>query len=55
MRNYSICVKWYEEIKGIVPMENAYFVTEGAFAGQIEVDVLDVDKFEKVSPELGWM
>ena len=49
--NYAI----EHEIKEIVPMENPYIITEGPFAGQVEVDVLDVEKFEQVSTEKGWM
>lgn len=55
MTNYSINTSWYYDIEGIVPMENPYFITEGPFAGQVEVDVLDVEKFEQVSAEMGWM
>jgi hypothetical protein len=55
MTNYSINTNWYYEIKGIVPMENPYFITDGPFAGQVEVDVLDVEKFKRVSTEMGWM
>ena len=55
MTNYSINTNWYYDIKEIVPMENPYFITEGPFAGQVEVDVLDVEKFEKISTEMGWM
>lgn len=55
MTNYSININWYNEIKEIVPMENPYFITEGPFAGQVEVDVLNVEKFEQVSTEKGWM
>lgn len=55
MTNYSINTNWYYDIEGIVPMENPYFITEGPFAGQVEVDVLDVEKFERVSTEMGWM
>lgn len=55
MVNYSISTEWYNEIKGLVPMANPYFITEGHYAGQVEVDILDVDKFERVSKKLGWM
>ena len=55
MTNYSINTNWYYGIKGIVSMENPYFITEGPFAGQVEVDVLDAEKFERVSTEMGWM
>lgn len=55
MTNYSINKNWYNEIKGIVPMANPYFITDGYYADQVEVDVLDVELFNKVSTELGWM
>lgn len=55
MTNYSINIDWYNEIKNLVPMENAEIITEGHYAGQVEVDVLDEAKFEEVSKELGWM
>jgi hypothetical protein len=55
MTNYSINTNWYYDIKGIVPMANPYFITDGAFAGHVEVDVLDVEKFKRVSTEKGWM
>lgn len=53
--NYSIKNEWYEEIKNLVPMANPEFITEGPWAGQVEVDVLDEAEFERVSKELGWM
>lgn len=55
MANYSIRNEWYNEIKDLVPMANPEFITEGAYAGQVEVDVLDEVKFEQISKELGWM
>jgi hypothetical protein len=55
MTNYSINTNWYYDIKGIVPMANPYFITDGPFAGHVEVDVLDVEKFKRVSTEMGWM
>lgn len=55
MANYSININWYRDIEKIVPMENPYFITEGPFAGQVEVEVLDVEKFEQVSTKMGWM
>ena len=55
MQSYSISKNWYNEIKDIVPMNNVYFVTEGYYAGDVEVDVLDVELFNKVSAKLGWM
>ena len=55
MANYSININWYNEIKGLGITANAEHITEGAFAGQVEVDILDEAKFIKVSKELGWM
>ena len=55
MANYSINIDWYNEIKNLVPMANPEFITEGPWAGQVEVDILDEAKFEQVSKELGWM
>ena len=55
MTNCSINNEWYNEIKGLGITANPYFITEGFFAGQVEVDVLDVEEFERVSKELGWM
>lgn len=53
MANYAIRKEWYEEIKGLVRMENEYFYTENGVTF-VEVDV-DVVRFVKVSRELGWM
>lgn len=53
--NYTIKNEWYNEIKNLVPMANPEFITEGYWAGQVEVDVLDEAEFERVSKELGWM
>ncbi len=55
MTNCSINIDWYNEIKALVPMANEEFITEGPYAGQVEVDVLDEAKFEEVSKKLGWM
>ena len=41
MANYSININWYNEIKGLGITANAEHITEGAFAGQVEVDILD--------------
>lgn len=55
MKNYSISVEWYNEIKALVPMENPYFITEDNLAGYVEVDILDEKLFERISIKLGWM
>ena len=54
MKNVSITKAWFEEIKNRVKHANAYEVTDGAYKGKIEVDV-DIEEFNKVSEELGWM
>ena len=50
MKNYSISVEWYNEIKNLVPMENPCFITN-----QVKVDILDEELFERISIKLGWM
>ena len=55
MANYSININWYNEIKGLGITANAEHITEGFYAGQVEVDILDEAKFIEVSKELGWM
>lgn len=54
MKSVAITKKWYEEIKGLVKMENEYFYTSPIWGEEVEVDVDEV-AFEKVSKELGWM
>ena len=53
MKCMGITKKWYDEIKGLVKMENEYFYM-GAFGIEVEVDV-DEEEFERVSEELGWL
>jgi hypothetical protein len=55
MVNYSIRTEWYNDIKDLTPTANPYFITEGDYAGQVEVDILNVEQFEEVSRQLGWM
>lgn len=55
MACYSIRKDWYNEIKDLVPTANPYFITDGAYAGDVEVDILDEEKFLEVSKELGWL
>ena len=55
MTNHSININWYNEIKGLGITANPDFITEGFYAGQVEVDILDEAKFVEVSKELGWM
>lgn len=55
MTNYSININWYNEIKDLGITANAEHITEGVFAGQVEVDILDEAKFIEISKELGWI
>ena len=52
---YSISTAWYNDIKDLGITADPYFVTEGTFAGQVEVEILDEDLFQQVSKEMGWM
>lgn len=54
MTGMAIKREWYEEIKGLVATENAYFYNDTVFGEMVEVDV-DEEQFNKVSRELGWM
>lgn len=54
MTGMAIKREWYEEIKGLVATENAYFYNDSVFGEMVEVDV-DEEQFNKVSRELGWM
>ena len=49
----TITEKWYNEIKGLVKMENVYFY-QGFMGTMVEVDVEETE-FENVSKRLGWM
>jgi hypothetical protein len=52
--NYTISNAWYNDIKDLGITEDPHFVTEGAFAGCVEVDILDEDLFFEVSKNMGW-
>lgn len=54
MENVSISKAWFEDIKNKVPHENAYYILEGAYKGEVEVDV-DIEKFNEISIQKGWM
>lgn len=55
MTNVTISEKWYNELKGLVKMENAYIYKDTCYPGNsVEVDVNEKE-FEKVSKKLGWM
>lgn len=53
--SYTISNAWYNDIKDLGITADPYFVTEGAFAGQVEVEILDEDLFFEVSKNMGWM
>ena len=50
----AIKKEWYDEVKGLVATENAYFYEDSVFGEMVEVDV-DEEQFNKVSRELCWM
>jgi hypothetical protein len=50
----AITKRWYDEIKGLVKMENEYFYVDEMWGEEVEVDV-DEEEFNRVSRELGWM
>ena len=54
MKCVAIRKEWYEEIKDKVLMMNPY---EYEYAGvlMVDVDVIDIDEFNRVSKDLGWM
>jgi hypothetical protein len=54
MTSVAITKNWYNQIKGLVKMENEYFYTSPVWGEEVEVDV-DEEEFNKVSRELGWM
>lgn len=54
MTSVAIRKEWYDEIKGLVATENAYFYDDRVWGEMVEVDV-DEEQFNKVSRELGWM
>lgn len=54
MKCVAITKRWYDEIKGLVKMENEYFYTSEVWGEEVEVDV-DEEEFNRVSEELGWM
>jgi hypothetical protein len=57
MKNYTINIHWYNEIKGLIKCENVHIYGEdkGWYCGQyVELDV-DPDEFFHYSRKLGWM
>ena len=53
MTNVTITNTWYNELKGLIKMENAYFY-QGFMGTMVEVDVEETE-FESVSKRLVWM
>lgn len=53
MINVTITEEWYNELKGLIKMDNLYFYQQEFFKA-VEVDVNEAE-FEKVSKKLGWM
>lgn len=55
MTNVTISERWYNELKGLVKMENAYIYKNTDCSGNsVEVDVNEKE-FEKISKKLGWI
>ena len=54
MTSVAITKNWYNQIKGLVKMENEYFYNSEVWGEEVEVDV-DEEEFNRVSKELGWM
>ena len=57
MKNYTINIYWYNEIKDLIKCENVYIYGEdkGWYCGQyVELDV-DEAEFIHYSRKLGWM
>ena len=54
MMSVSIRTEWFEEIKDLITCESVEVITEGDYAGQVELEV-NTEEFERVSRELGWM
>ena len=53
MMSIIISQAWYEDIEGLVPMDDPYFYNENGW-DKVEVDV-DEEEFNRVSMELGWI
>lgn len=53
MISVAISKAWYEDIEGLVPMNDPYFYSENGW-DKVEVDV-DEEEFNRVSMENSWM
>lgn len=53
MINVTITEEWYNELKGLIKMDNPYFYQQKFFKA-VEVDVNEAE-FEKISKKLGWI
>lgn len=56
MESIAISREWYNELKSRnVNMMNPYFYNDSCFGEQVEVDIPNLQEFETVSKELGWI
>lgn len=53
MISVAISKAWYEDIEGLVSMDDPYFYNENGW-DKVEVDV-DEEEFNRVSVNNGWM
>ena len=53
MISVAISKAWYEDIEGLVPMNDPYFYNENGW-DKVEVDV-DEEEFNRVNMDNGWM
>jgi hypothetical protein len=54
MQSVAIRKEWFDEIKDKVPYEDPFEYTDATWGKMVEVDV-DLETFESVSKELGWI
>ena len=55
MERMGIDLNWYNALKEVVKMGEPYMYDNGRSVLQVEVDVYEVEKFEAISKELGFM
>lgn len=55
MERMGIDLNWYNALKEVVKMGEPYIYDGGWSVLQVEVDVYEVEKFETISRELGFM
>lgn len=53
MTNFTVSKEWFEEIKGLIKVEDPYFYTEYN-TEKVEFDTNE-EEFYRVSKELGWL